>query len=77
MTIIQPHKNNHKSNFLISILVLTSIIGSVWGIFFYNQLVNSRHEIKQQETGLQKAQVTNAELKNNLYGIIDKKDLNY
>jgi cell division protein FtsB len=75
MTIIQPNKNNHKTSFLISVLLITSISAALWGIFLYNQLVNLRHEVKKQETNLRRAEVTNAELKNNLYNIIDTKNL--
>jgi hypothetical protein len=75
MTIIQPNRTNHKANFLISLLILTSISIAVWGVFLYNQLVNLRHEVKSQETALSQAEVANAELKNNLYSIIDAKNL--
>jgi cell division protein FtsL len=75
MTIIQPNKTNHKANFLISLLILTSISIAVWGVFLYNQLVDFRHEIKKQEADISRAEVMNAELKNNLYSIIDAKNL--
>ena len=75
MTIIQPNKNNHKTNFLISILTIVSVIAAVWGVFLYNQLVNLRHEVKKQETNLRRAEVTNAELKNNLYSVLNEKNL--
>lgn len=75
MTIIQPNKTNHKANFLISLLILTSVSIAVWGVFLYNQLVDFRHEIKKQGADISRAEVTNAELKNNLYSIIDAKNL--
>ncbi|MDP1538724.1 MAG: hypothetical protein Q8M00_01705 [bacterium] len=75
MTIIQPNKNNYKTSFLIPVLLITSISAALWGVFLYNQLVNVRHEIKRQENNLRQAEVTNAELKNNLYSIIDAKNL--
>lgn len=75
MTIIQPNKNNYKTSFLISVLLITSISTALWGVFLYNQLVNVRHEIKRQENNLRQAEVMNAELKNNLYSIIDAKNL--
>lgn len=75
MTIIQPNKNNHRTSFLISVLLVASISAALWGIFLYNQLVNLRHEVKSQENNLRQAEVTNAELKNNLYSIIDAKNL--
>ncbi len=75
MTIIQPNKNNHKTIFAVSILMIISITAAVWGIFLYNQLVDLRHEVKRQEENLRRAEVTNAELKNNLYSILDAKNL--
>lgn len=75
MTIIQPYKTSYKSNFLILTLMFVSISVAVWGVFLYNQLVNLRHEVKKQETNLFRAEVMNAELKNNLYSIIDAKNL--
>lgn len=73
MTIIQPNKNSSKTNFLILVLMLGSISAVVWGVFIYNQLVDLRHEVKSQETGAKQAEVANAELKDNLYNIIDAK----
>ncbi|MEK7168135.1 MAG: hypothetical protein AAB707_00280 [Patescibacteria group bacterium] len=75
MTIIQLNKNNHKKNFLISILMMVSVVMAVWGIFIYNQLVSLRHEVKKQENNIQQAEVQNAELKNNLYSILNEKNI--
>jgi hypothetical protein len=54
-------------------LTVISVIAAVWGMFLYNQLVSLRHEVKKQETNLERAEVSNAELKNNLYGILNEK----
>ena len=51
------------------------VIIAVWGVFLYNQLVNTRHEIEKQNSDLRRAEVQNAELKNNLYSVIDEKNL--
>ena len=75
MTIIQLNKNNHKKNFLVSILMMVSIVMAVGGIFIYNQLVSLRHEVKKQENNIQQAEVQNAELKNNLYSILNEKNI--
>lgn len=75
MTIIQLNKNNHKKNFLVSILMAVSVVAAVWGIFIYNQLVSLRHEVKKQENSIQQAEVQNAELKNNLYSILNEKNI--
>jgi len=52
-----------------------SVAAAVWGIFLYNRLVDMRHEVKRQEENIRRAEVTNAELKNNLYNILDAKNL--
>lgn len=75
MTIIQPGKTNYLSNFFISILVIVSVSALLWGMFLYNQLVDVRHEISKQKDNFQQAEVDNAELKNNLYTIIEAKNL--
>ena len=75
MTIIQLNKNNHNKNFLILILMMVSVVMAVWGIFIYNQLVSLRHEVKKQENNIQQAEVQNAELKNNLYSILNEKNI--
>ncbi len=75
MTIIQPHKNSGKANFLILVLIMTSVSLTVWGVFLYNQLVSLRHEIKNQENALSRTEVENAELRNNLYSTISRDNL--
>ncbi len=75
MTIIQPHKNNYKANFLVLLLIMTCVSLTTWGVFLYNQLVSLRHEVKSQGANLSQTEVENAELKNNLYHAIDKGNL--
>ena len=74
MTIILPNKNN-KSNLLVFILMTAGVLSVVWGVFLYNELVDLRHEFQRQNDDIQKAEVSNAELKNNLYNIIDARNL--
>ncbi len=56
-------------------LTMAMVIMVAIGVSFYNQLINLRHEIASQETNLQKVEVTNAELKNNLYRMTDGENL--
>ena len=56
-------------------LTMALVITVAIGVSFYNQLINLRHEIASQETNLQKVEVTNAELKNNLYRLTDNENL--
>ncbi|MFA5099074.1 MAG: hypothetical protein WC461_02565 [Candidatus Paceibacterota bacterium] len=75
MTIIQPHKNTNSSNFLVSILMMFCVVVALWGIFLYNQLVDVRHEISGKQDDIQKAEVTNAELKNSFYNLTGTESL--
>lgn len=75
MTIIQPHKSNNGSNFLVSISMMTCVAAALWGIFLYNQLVDIRHEAKSARNDIQKEEVVNAELKNSFYKITDTDSL--
>ncbi|KKR88753.1 MAG: hypothetical protein UW50_C0001G0171 [Candidatus Wolfebacteria bacterium GW2011_GWA1_44_24] len=74
MTIIQPNKKN-KLNFLISILMLILAVVAVWSVFLYNQLVDFRHEIASYEKSASETEVKNAELKNELFQIVNPKNL--
>lgn len=75
MTIIQPNKKNNIINLLLCVLVLGLLVVIGGAIFLYNQLVDFRHEINTQKTDIRRAEVMNAELKNNLYSIINPKKL--
>lgn len=75
MTIIQPHKSNNGSIFLVSISMMACVIVALWGIFLYNQLVDIRHEVSGKQSNIQKAEVANAELKNSFYKITDTDSL--
>jgi hypothetical protein len=76
MTIVQPHKNNLTAAKISILFLTTALITSVLGwMFFYNQFVNLRHDLEAAELTISKAEVENAELKNDLYKIIDVKNL--
>lgn len=55
--------------------MLFLVIFAVWGVFLYNQLVDFRHEIANTEKIFRQKEVENAELKNSLYSIIDRNNL--
>lgn len=69
MTIIEPNKN--KSNLLIALTVGLIILGAVLTIFAYNQSVRFSHALSDQRKSIDSLQVKNAELKNQLYAILD------
>lgn len=74
MTYIQPNKNNNKINFIISILTILMVSIAVWEVFLYNQVVNLRYEIVDYEKMIRLEEVKSAELKNNLYSILNPKN---
>ena len=75
MTYIQPYQNNNKINFLISILMLSSVGIAVFGVFLYNQMIDLRYEVSAQEKNIKQSEVDNAELKNNFYQSVNSKNL--
>jgi len=75
MTIIQPNRESKKTSLFALVLTGIAVLSVVWGVFIYNQLVDIRHEVKEASNNVGKAEVTNAELKNNLYNMIDSGNL--
>jgi len=75
MTIIQPNREEKKTSLFALVLAGIAVLSVVWGVFIYNQLVDIRHEVAKKSNNLEKAEVSNAELKNNLYNIIDSQNL--
>ena len=76
MTIVKPKSRRfNKINFLIILLGLSLGSSVLGGMLTYNELVNLRHDISKQDMALRKEEVSNAELKNQLYSIIDVKNL--
>ncbi|KKS82894.1 MAG: hypothetical protein UV58_C0004G0067 [Candidatus Wolfebacteria bacterium GW2011_GWC1_43_10] len=71
MTVIEFGKKDLKTNFAISLLMMVLVIASVWGILIYNRLIGLRHDIASAKETLENYQVKNAELKNQLYQILD------
>lgn len=73
MTIIEPAKNRYASEFLyIGLLIL---ISAIFSIYFYNLNVNLKYQISFQEKSLQELEAANADLKNQLYHILDSANL--
>ncbi len=75
MTIIEPNKARYSYNLSLLLLAL-SLVGLVLcNIYIYNENVSLRHSISGGSKNLQELQVTNAELKNELYRITDISNL--
>lgn len=75
MTFVQPHKNNITA-INITIFAMIAVIAAISasGMFLYNQLVNLRHDLISGKNNAGRAEVENAELKNNLYRMVDLKN---
>lgn len=71
MTIVTPYKKTSLGFFLFSLVSL--MVGGVAfaGIIFYNELVDIRHNMGKISENVRRTEVENAELKSNLYAIID------
>ncbi|SRR6056297_602125 len=70
MTILKPKNKNSYWLFFTSLTLLV-IIGGVLYISQYNSVANNRYKIKKLEDQITKAEVQNAEIKNELYQNID------
>jgi len=75
MTIIQPNKSSFKIS--LTMIFLSSImIGLViFNTYLYNKIVDFKFALKEQVKNIKKIEVINAELKNELYRIIDVNNL--
>lgn len=72
MTTIEFGKQNNSNISFVSIALSIFIITSfIWGIFIYNNLINLRHNLSKNKEMIVKAQVQNAELKEQLYKLTD------
>lgn len=74
MTIIKPNQDYKYLTFIISILIII-LIGSGYYIYQYNHLVDLRYKIDSLSKTLIKAQVDNADFKNQFYQVTDSKRL--
>lgn len=74
MTIIEPTKNKYYSReflYLIGLILIVTILN----IYFYNLNVNLKYQISIHEKSLQQLDAANAEIRNQLYQMLDSKNL--
>lgn len=73
MTIIEPNKNKLRAQIRASTtpLLVLIVLGAVLTIAFYNESVELRYRLSTQEKKLETLKVANAELRNQLYTIIN------
>lgn len=74
MTIIEPNKNHRFfSKFLyLSVLLLILVI---FNIYLYNANVSLKYNISLQEKAIQQLESSNADFRNQMYQILDPKNL--
>lgn len=76
MTIIEPNKNKLRINYALCFLIIGIIAGVLLNVYFYNQMVNLRYSLSLRQAELEESQVSSAELKNQLYAVLDSNNLN-
>lgn len=76
MTIIEPNKSKLRINYIFCFLIIGIIAGIFLNVYFYNQMVNLRYSLSLSQAELEKLQVSSAELKNQLYAVLDSNNLN-
>ncbi len=75
MTIIEPNKNKIRVNLILVLLMGMVGLSILSGIYLYNQTVDLRHTIKNDEAMIQKTQEGIVEVRNQLYSVLDLKNL--
>ena len=71
MTVIEIGKKDIMNPITLS--MITFVLLSVFGfLFFYKNLITLRHDLANNKNVIEMEQVKNAELKNNLYKIVDE-----
>jgi len=55
-------------------LITLTVIGALFSVFVYNQIVATRYQLGNQEEQSNVLRVANAELKDKLYKILDKEN---
>lgn len=74
MTFIEPNKNKFNISILTFLTVILILTGALLSIFAYNQNVRLNHFLNSYQKEVEGLQVANANLKNQLYGILDLKN---
>lgn len=75
MTIIQPHVKTSSFTLIIAILIAALLLGSLWLIMLYNQLVNLDHGVFELKDRLSELQTSSAELKDKTFSLFDSRIL--
>lgn len=71
MTVIEFKKREFTSNAIISCLIAFISVSFIGAVFLYTTVASLRQDIAKTDAELERAQVQNAELKNDLYSYLD------
>lgn len=74
-TIIKPNQHLLKINWLLLLMIGGLLTIVVQGIFSYNQIVNLQHALNGQAKFFDQAKLVNIDFKNQLYQLVDPKNL--
>lgn len=75
MTIFQPHAKQGTFSKGTVLLIALVAVTALLSIYLYNGVVDVRHGLDRAESSLRELSAANAELKNQLYGILDSRSL--
>ncbi len=70
MTIIKPDQYKQILRFVLQVFILI-IIGGTFYIYQYNMVADNRYEVQDLQERIVEAKVASAEIKNDLYQVID------
>ena len=71
MTVIEFKKREFTSNAIITCLITFISVAFIGAVFLYTTVAGLRQDIAKTDAELERAQVQNAELKNDLYSYLD------
>ena len=75
MTTIGPQKKRQSTRVFLACFLGTFVLGAVLGISFYNDTVDLKHEVRKAEARIVELEVLNADVKNQLYALLDAERL--
>ena len=75
MTIIEPKNNKIRLNFIYTLIIGLVLAGALLSVFAYNQSVSLTHRLSETTKSIESLRVSNADLKNSLYAILDLQNI--
>ena len=75
MTFIKNRREGFSLNKFSIIGVIPLVLGVIWLIILYNQIVNLDHEVSAMKNEVKKVEASTAELKEQVFAFFDTSDL--